>query len=99
MEQLQNIDLILSIVIKFVFLLLGLLLIVIFYKLNKTLKYIKSKSEEITLNIQSTSTHIKEELTVENFFEKFKGVIETTLKVYLLDNARKNVLTLVKKFL
>lgn len=99
MEQLQNIDLVLNIVIKVVFLLLGIILLIIFYKLNKTLQYVKSKSDQITLNIQSTSEHIKNELTVNNFFDKFRGVVETTLKVYVLDNARTKLLSLVKKFL
>lgn len=99
MEQLQNIDLVLNIVIKIVFLLMGLILLIIFYKINKTLQYVKDKSNEISLTIRNTSEHIKEEITVDNFFNKFKNVIETTVQVYVLDSARKGVFNIVKKFL
>lgn len=99
MEQLQNIDLVLNIIVKVIFILLGLILFIFFYRVNKTLQYIKSKGDQITLNIQSTSEHIKNELTVNNFFDKFRGVVETVLKVYILDNARTKILSLVKKFL
>jgi len=99
MEQLQNLDLVLNIVVKVIFLLLGIILLVIFYKINKTIKYIKDKSDQITISIQNTSSHIKDELTVDNFFNKFKNVIESTVQVYVLDNVRKNLFTIFKKFL
>lgn len=95
MEQLQNIDLILSIAVKAVFIFLTIAILFLIYKLIKAISYLQNKVEAINLNFQSTTNHIKNEITLDNFANAFKGLIE----IYILDNFRKTIFSAIKKAL
>lgn len=99
MEQLQNIDLILGIVVKILFIIISLRVMFGLYSLLRMFRHIKQKADEVSLNIQSTSEHIKQEVTVENFIASFKDILEKTINIYLINSARKQVFGVIKKFL
>jgi len=99
MEQLQNIDLILSIVVKVFFILISIGILFGLYSLLNLFRHIKEKTDEVTLNFKATGEQIKQELTVENFFNSFKNQLEKIVNIYLLDTARRQIFSVIKKLL
>lgn len=99
MAELQTIDLILSIVVKAVFIIFLIVLAVILIKINKSVNGIKNRIDMAVTNVESTADQIKNELTIDNLMSKVKGTVETAVQVYLINGVRKELFSFGRRLL